>query len=81
MEAYNVRETRKNLSKIFKSGKMVTIKHPTHPVIIMPQEQYFELEKEIMSLQMDLAEAISKKKYSTEEVEAMIAQVKGRQNG
>lgn len=81
MEEYNVRETRENLSKIFKSGKTVTVKHPTNPVIIMPQGKYLELEKELMNLQMELAEARSRKKYSTEEVETMIAQVKGQHDG
>ena len=69
MDAYNVRETRENLSKIFKSGKTVEIKHPSHPVIIIPKERYFELEKELMNLHVDLAEVRSKKKYSTEENE------------
>ena len=81
MEEYNVRETRENLSKIFKSGKTVSVNHPTNPVIIMPKEKYLEWEKELMNLQMDLAEAKSRKKYSTAEVEAMIAEVKGSQNG
>jgi len=63
MEVYNVRETRTNFSKIFKSGKVVEVKHPTNPVIIMPKNKYLEIEKELMNLQMDLAEVKSRKKY------------------
>ena len=81
METYNVRETRENLSKIFKSGKTIEVRHPTHPVYIVPKDTYLELERELMNLQMDLAEARSRKKYSTEEVEAMIAQVMENKDG
>ncbi|MEE2716106.1 MAG: hypothetical protein VX610_01645 [SAR324 cluster bacterium] len=81
MEAYTVRKTREHLSQIFKSGKTIEIKHPTNPAILMPKERYLELEKELVNLQMDVAEAQCQKKYSTEQVEAMIAQVKGRPRG
>lgn len=81
MEIFNVRDARENLSKIFKSKKIVEIRHPTHPVVIMPKDQFQAMEDELMMLQMDIAEATSKKKYSTEEVEAMIAEVKETTHG
>ncbi len=81
MEVFNVRQTRENLSKIFKSGKIVEVKHPTHPVMIVPKDQFQAMQDELMMLQMDIAEANSKRKYTTEEVEAMIARIKEQKHG
>ena len=81
MEVLNVRQTRENLSKIFKSGKIVEVNHPTHPVVIVPKEKFQDMEDELMMLQMDIAEAKSKRKYTTEEVEAMIGQIREKKYG
>lgn len=76
MQTMTVREFRDNLSQIFKSGKPVEIRHPTHPVIVMPKGHYEAMEIDLMMALMDVAEMTSQRKYTSEEVDAMLAQVK-----
>ena len=84
MEALNVSETRKNLSKILLEGKPVEVKHPKTSAVILPkvawekkEQRIKDLEIELLMKEMDLAEARHEKKYTTEEVEAMLQEVTG----
>ncbi len=78
----NISETRKNLSKIIKSGNPVEIKHPRMSAVILPksdldakEQRIKDLEIELLMKDMDLVEARGEKTYSTEEVEAMLREV------
>ena len=46
METLTVRKTRESLSQILKAGQPVMIRHPTHPAVLLPEDQYRELEKQ-----------------------------------
>ena len=74
MEIYSVTDARRRFSQIINSGETVEVKHPNHPVIIIPKEKYQALEDEILMLEMDeaLKKAEGQKRYSSEEVDAMM---------
>lgn len=82
MQVLNVSETRKHLSKIITSGEPVEVKHPRMSSVILPKnlwdqkdQRIKELELELLMKEMDLVEASGEKKYTTEEVEAMLQEV------
>lgn len=80
MQSYNVTEARKQFSQIINSGKTVEIKHPQNPVIIIPKDDFQAMEDELLMREMDeaLERAKGQKWYTSEEVDAMMAEILSR---
>ena len=83
METLNISTTRKNLTKIILSGNAVEIQHPKTTAVILSKSEWEqkdlrikELEIELLMKDMDLAETRDETKYTTEEVEAMLREVR-----
>lgn len=85
MKSLNVSEFRKNISHILASGEITGVRHPKGEAIVIPkdkwekqQQEYDLLEKELLNREMD--EALSKPQewYTTEQVEAMILNLRDK---
>ncbi|MGK5093907.1 hypothetical protein WDW89_18075 [Deltaproteobacteria bacterium TL4] len=78
MEVYKISEARKNFSKIMSLGYPIEIKSPQEEVVVLPKSRYLEMEMKLVNTEMDLAELRQqgKPKYTTEQVEAMLAAVR-----
>ena len=85
MRVLNVSEFRKNISHILASGERIGVRHPKGEAILIPKQQwekqqqdYDHLEKELLNREMD--EALSKPQewYTTEQVEAMILNLRNK---
>ena len=80
METYSVTEARRQFSQIINSGKTIEVKHPKHPIIIIPKEKFQALEDELLMREMDeaLERAKGQKRYTSDEVDAMMAEILNR---
>jgi len=57
---------------------MAVVQHPTHPVMIIPKDQFLALKNELIMFQMDKAEANSKKNYTTVKEQTFLQRLQGR---
>jgi len=81
MRTYNVTEAREHFSSILNSGEIVEVAHPKHPAIIMPKEKFQALEDEWLMREMDeaLERAKDQKRYTSEEVDAVMDEMLSHQ--
>ena len=81
MKSLTATEARKSLFQIIKEGQRVEIKHPMTPMIILPKQELEQMENELFRKQMEeaLQKAKGQKRYTTEQVEAMLAEVLGEE--
>lgn len=86
MRTLNATEARKQWFQIIRAGEEVEITHPERTMALVPKEslekrdQLIEqLERELLIREMDEALAKPHKWYTTEQVEAMLAEVLSQQ--
>ncbi|MBF0239649.1 MAG: hypothetical protein HQM12_18260 [SAR324 cluster bacterium] len=73
MRSLNVSEAKKQFSQIINSLEIVEVRNSTKTVVIMPKEYFLELERQSVILEAQEAlEQSNGKKYTSEEVEAMV---------
>ncbi|MGK5094045.1 hypothetical protein WDW89_18780 [Deltaproteobacteria bacterium TL4] len=82
MRVMNATEVRKQWFQIIREGEEVEITHPERTMALIPKEELDEknrlineLEKQLLVKEMDEALAKPHKWYTTEQVEAMLAEV------
>ena len=80
MRTLNVTEARRQFSEIINSGETVEVQHPRHPVVILPKAKFQVLEDELLIKEMDeaLERAKGQRRYTSEEVDAMMAEILSR---
>lgn len=79
MRAITATEARKHIFQLIKDGEKVEIRHPQRSMILVSKDEFDQLEKEIFMREMDdaLERAKGQKRYTTEQVEAMLVEVLG----
>ena len=82
MKVMNATEVRKQWFQILRSGEEVEITYPQRTMALIPKEELNkkdtlidELEKKLLAKEMDDALSKPHKWYTTEQVEAMLAEV------
>lgn len=82
MRIMNATEVRKQWFQLIRAGEEVEIRHPERTMTLLPKEELEkkdqlieELEKKLLIKEMDEALSQPHKWYTTEQVEAMLAEV------
>lgn len=75
MRTITATEARKQLFQILKEGKRVEIQHPKNSMVLLAKEELDALETELLMKEMDEALAQPHKWYTSEQVDAMLAEV------
>ena len=86
METLSATEARKQLFSLLQEGKSVEIRHPKNSMVLLPKMEFDRLWRAMINQEIDeaLERAKGQSRYTTEEVETMVAEVlskKGFQNG
>ena len=79
MQTITATEARNHIFQLIKAGHRVEIKHPLRSMILVKKDEFDKMEKELFMKEMDeaLARAKGQKRYTTEQVEAMLVEVLG----
>ena len=75
MRTITATEARKQLFQILKEGKRVEIQHPKNSMVILTKEELESLENELLMKEMDEALAQPHQWYTSQQVDAMLAEV------
>ena len=77
MRTLNVTQAKKEISSIINNREIVEVHNPKRTVVIIPKENFIELEKTalIAEAREALEKAKGKKRYSDAEVDLMLAKV------
>ncbi len=83
MKTLTTTQVRNNIFNIIKNGENIEIKHPVRSMVIVDKAEYEKMFKALVNQEMDdaLEKAKGEKRYSTEEVDLMLAKVLGEDNG
>ncbi len=76
MQVITATKARKEIYSLIKAKKRVEIRHKEGSVVMLPKEELERIEKEALAFEMDQIRA-TQKKYSNDEVNAMLAEVMG----
>ena len=74
MESITATEARKEIYNLLKAKKRVEIKHKNGTMVMIPKEEFDQLERESLAFEMDHIIA-TQEKFTSEEVNAMLATV------
>jgi len=79
MQTITATEARNHIFQLIKKGHRVEIKHPQRSMILISKDEFDKMEKELFMKEMDdaLTRAKGQKRYTTEQVEIMLAEVLG----
>lgn len=77
MKSYGSAEARRQFASLLKSPTPVKIDHPTHPAVIMSLDTYKQMERFVLIKEAEEDLQASQKKYTGEEVDAMLKKVIG----
>ena len=72
-------EARKNLYKLLKENQRVEIKSSSNIMVLVPKAYFDQLELDMLNREMDEALKGAHKWYTSQEVDAMLAEVFSRQ--
>ncbi|MBF0236697.1 MAG: hypothetical protein HQM12_03255 [SAR324 cluster bacterium] len=77
METITATEARKQFFHLIQEGKMIEISHPKNHMIMINKTDYNRLWQAMIIQEMDeaLERAKGQKRYSTEELECMMAEI------
>lgn len=74
MQVITATKARKEIYNLIKAKRRVEIQHKEGSVVLIPKEELENLEREALAFEMDQIRR-TQKKYSDEEVQAMLAEV------
>lgn len=78
MEKLTATQARKELLSLVRNGTPVEIQHRENTMVLVPKTLWKQINDDLVNRQMDEALAQSQKRYTSEEVDAMLAEVKQR---
>ena len=78
MEKLTATQARKDLLALIRSGSPVEIQHRENTMVLVPKTLWKTINDELVNRQMDEALEKSHKRYSSDQVDAMLAEVKQR---